>query len=67
MKTYYFVRHCQANGQSKDATLTQQGIVQSHTLAQFFSGIHIHQIISSPYKRAIQTTCSYKTTEGENR
>ncbi|MFS0655096.1 histidine phosphatase family protein [Bacillus sp. 179-C3.3 HS] len=55
MKTYYFVRHCQANGQSKDATLTQKGNVQSHTLAQFFSDIHLQQIISSPYKRTIQS------------
>ncbi|PRS82600.1 MULTISPECIES: histidine phosphatase family protein [unclassified Bacillus (in: firmicutes)] len=56
MKTYYIVRHCQANGQSEDASLTPQGIAQSHALAQFFSDIHLNQIISSPYKRAIQTT-----------
>ncbi|KIL12664.1 hypothetical protein C2W58_02108 [Bacillus pumilus] len=56
MKTYYIVRHCQANGQSEDASLTPQGIAQSHALAQFFNGIHLNQIISSPYKRAIQTT-----------
>ncbi|RAP20908.1 hypothetical protein C2W59_03735 [Bacillus pumilus] len=56
MQTYYIVRHCQANGQSEDASLTPQGIAQSHALAQFFNGIHLNQIISSPYKRAIQTT-----------
>ncbi|MFK3902702.1 histidine phosphatase family protein [Bacillus safensis] len=56
MKTFYIVRHCQADGQSKDAALTPQGITQSHELAQFFSSIHLNQIISSPYKRAIQTT-----------
>ena len=56
MKTYYIVRHCQADGQSKAAALTPQGITQSHELAQFFSSIHLNQIISSPYKRAIQTT-----------
>ncbi|WP_144532926.1 histidine phosphatase family protein [Bacillus pumilus] len=56
MKTYYIVRHCQANGQSEDASLTPQGIAQSHALAQFFSSIHLNQIISSPYKRAIQTS-----------
>ncbi|MBR0602171.1 histidine phosphatase family protein [Bacillus safensis] len=56
MKTYYIVRHCQAVGQSKDAALTPQGITQSHELSQFFSSIHLNQIISSPYKRAIQTT-----------
>ncbi|MEI4790443.1 histidine phosphatase family protein [Bacillus sp. FJAT-53060] len=49
------VRHCQADGQLKDAALTQQGITQSLALAQFFSGIHLNKIISSPYKRAIQT------------
>lgn len=55
MKTYYIVRHCQATEQSEDAYLTPQGIAQSHALAQFFSGIHLNKIISSPYKRAIQT------------
>lgn len=56
MKIYYIVRHCQANGQSENTSLTPQGIAQSQSLAQFFSGIHLNQIISSPYKRAIQTT-----------
>ncbi len=56
MKTYYIARHCQANGQSEDASLTPQCIAQSHALAQFFSSIHLNQIISSPYKRAIQTS-----------
>ncbi|WP_144556890.1 histidine phosphatase family protein [Bacillus pumilus] len=56
MKTYYIARHCQANGQSEDASLTPQGIAQSHALAQFFSAIHLNQIISSPYMRAIQTS-----------
>ncbi|MCY7451354.1 histidine phosphatase family protein [Bacillus altitudinis] len=45
----------QADGQSEDASLTPQGITQSHELAQFFSGIQLNHIISSPYKRAIQT------------
>lgn len=48
MKTFYIVRHCQADGQSKDAALTPQGITQSYELAQFFSSIHLNQIISSP-------------------
>ncbi|MER3127326.1 histidine phosphatase family protein [Bacillus pumilus] len=56
MKTYYIVRHCQANGQSEDASLTPQGITQSQELAQLFSGIQLNHIISSPYTRAIQTT-----------
>ena len=36
--------------QSKDTALTQQGIAQSHTLAQFLPSIPLNQIISSPYK-----------------
>ncbi|WP_169056158.1 histidine phosphatase family protein [Bacillus pumilus] len=56
MKTFYIARHCHANGQSEDASLTPQGIAQSHALAEFFNGIHLNQIISSPYKRALQTS-----------
>ncbi|TQS74358.1 histidine phosphatase family protein [Ornithinibacillus gellani] len=54
MKTIYFVRHCQAEGQHKDSPLTKEGLLQAEQLADFFRGqdISIDQIISSPFLRA---------------
>ncbi len=55
MKTIYLVRHCSANGQSSNATLTSSGIQQAQALVSFFNMISIEHIISSPYVRAQQS------------
>ncbi|XUX06054.1 histidine phosphatase family protein [Sporosarcina sp. UB5] len=55
MKNIYIVRHCEAEGQSSDAQLTEQGFKQALQLSSFFSNIKVDRIISSPYERAIQS------------
>lgn len=55
MKKIFIVRHCEAQGQSSDAELTENGLKQAVSLTGFFSEINIDCIISSPYKRAIQS------------
>lgn len=55
MKKIYIIRHCEAEGQPAEAALTDKGIKQSIDLAAFFNNIEIDRIISSPYKRAIQS------------
>ncbi|HZG16832.1 MAG TPA: histidine phosphatase family protein [Candidatus Bathyarchaeia archaeon] len=55
MKTIYIVRHCSADGQAPDAALTEKGREQAKLLADFFEGIEIEQIISSPFLRAQQS------------
>jgi len=55
MKKIYVVRHCQALGQDADAPLSNKGMEQACQLADFLSNYEITQIISSPYKRAIQS------------
>ncbi|MGE8207163.1 histidine phosphatase family protein [Heyndrickxia sp. NPDC080065] len=52
MKTIYLVRHCQAEGQSREANLTELGVEQSKNLADFLLTKNIEYIISSPFKRA---------------
>lgn len=66
MKKIFFVRHCLATGQHKDAPLTQKGVKQSYQLAQFFSEqrFPIDRIISSPYLRAIDTIKPYAEQQG---
>ncbi|RAV12205.1 histidine phosphatase family protein [Paenibacillus contaminans] len=54
-KRIYLVRHCKAEGQQPEAGLTVEGFGQARELAVFFAGLEVGAIISSPYKRALQT------------
>lgn len=55
MKKIYVVRHCKAEGQPPESPLTKEGFEQAKKLAAFFDDVKVTRIISSPYKRAIQT------------
>ncbi|KAB2334531.1 histidine phosphatase family protein [Cytobacillus depressus] len=55
MKKIYVIRHCEAEGQPPESMLTDKGIQQAFDLAEFFSETKIDRIISSPYKRAIDS------------
>lgn len=55
MGKIYVIRHCLAQGQSLDAPLTQKGIEQANSLAEFFKDLKIDRIVSSPFLRAIQS------------
>ncbi|HWL27245.1 MAG TPA: histidine phosphatase family protein [Ureibacillus sp.] len=55
MKNIYLIRHCAATGQSPEAPLTEQGEGQALELAEFLSTVDVDRIISSPFKRAVDT------------
>ncbi|KKI90624.1 phosphoglycerate mutase [Bacillus sp. SA1-12] len=55
MKSIYLVRHCEAKGQDASAELTTRGFNQAIELSNFFAELTVERIISSPYKRAIQS------------
>ncbi|MFD2045463.1 histidine phosphatase family protein [Ornithinibacillus salinisoli] len=55
MKRIYIVRHCKAEGQPAEASLTEEGQTQALELCHFFSSVKIDRIVSSPFQRAIQT------------
>lgn len=55
MKKIYVIRHCKAEGQPAESPLTKEGFSQAEALSTFFDNVKIERIISSPYKRAIQT------------
>lgn len=55
MKKIYLVRHCEAEGQHIDASLTEQGYKQALELSNFFADLTIDYIITSPYKRALES------------
>ncbi|MBM7565513.1 histidine phosphatase family protein [Paenibacillus sacheonensis] len=55
MKTIYLIRHCKAQGQEPDATLTLEGHAQAEAITEFLMDKDIEWIISSPYLRAIHS------------
>ncbi|MDQ0060060.1 histidine phosphatase family protein [Paenibacillus harenae] len=56
MKNIYLVRHCKAEGQEPDASLTKQGQEDAAgTIVDFFKDKNIEIIVSSPFVRAIDT------------
>lgn len=55
MKSVYLVRHCEATGQDSESSLTDKGIMQAKELNDFFDEIPLERIISSPYKRTVES------------
>lgn len=51
----YRVRHCSTTGQEPGAPLTGEGQAQARDLAQMLSTFGITRIVSSPYRRAVQS------------
>jgi 2,3-bisphosphoglycerate-dependent phosphoglycerate mutase len=49
------IRHCQAEGQAPDASLTAEGRAQAERLAAGLAGAGICRIVSSPFRRARQS------------
>ncbi|WP_096154997.1 MULTISPECIES: histidine phosphatase family protein [Bacillus] len=54
-KVIYVVRHCKAEGQPAESALTPEGHQQAIHLVELFKGLKIDRIISSPFKRAVQS------------
>ncbi|MBH0172124.1 histidine phosphatase family protein [Fictibacillus sp. 23RED33] len=53
------IRHCKAEGQESNAPLTAEGEQQAKELAVFLEGQDFDCVISSPFKRAIDTIKPY--------
>jgi 2,3-bisphosphoglycerate-dependent phosphoglycerate mutase len=53
--TLYLVRHCRAAGQAPDAPLTEEGLAQAERLADFLVPLGPDRIVSSPFRRAVQS------------
>ncbi|MFB9994887.1 histidine phosphatase family protein [Deinococcus oregonensis] len=56
--TLLLIRHARAAGQAPDAPLTPEGVAQAGALAETLSGCGITRIISSPWRRAVDTAGS---------
>lgn len=55
MQSIYLIRHAKATGQEPHAELTNEGLRQAEKLANMLAHHTITYIVSSPWKRAVQT------------
>ncbi|MGC5770934.1 histidine phosphatase family protein [Paenibacillus pabuli] len=55
MESVYLIRHAKATGQEPEARLTDEGLRQAEKLAEMLAAHHIEYIVSSPWRRALQT------------
>jgi len=60
----YLVRHCSAEGQDPEAALTAAGKEQSLQLSAFLERRGVTRIISSPYRRAVDSARPLAETLG---
>lgn len=57
----YLIRHCHAEGQEPFASLTNEGYRQTEVLADLLAPVGISKIVSSPYKRAVDSVTPLAT------
>ncbi|MBE6021952.1 MAG: histidine phosphatase family protein [Cellulosilyticum sp.] len=62
MPTIYFVRHAQPNYENHEdraRELTQKGLADRHFVTQFLADKRIDAVLSSPYKRSVDTVKAF--------
>jgi len=55
MSPIYLIRHCETTGQEPDAPLTPRGEEQARRLCTQLLELPITHLISSPYRRALDS------------
>jgi 2,3-bisphosphoglycerate-dependent phosphoglycerate mutase len=55
MKRIFLIRHSKAAGQEPEAPLLEEGTRQAQELAEFLHQMDIDYLITSPYRRAVDT------------
>lgn len=69
MTKVYFVRHCEPNYNNRDdksRELSAKGLVDRELVTQFLSDKNIEVVLSSPYKRAIDTVAQFADSKRLN-
>lgn len=58
------VRHCQSSGQLPEDPLTEVGLQQAESLAEFLADKHVDFVVTSAFKRARQTIEPFAAAAG---
>lgn len=67
MTTIYFVRHAEPNYENHDdrgRELTEKGLRDRETVTEYLMDKEIHAVLSSPYKRAVDTVKHFADARG---
>jgi 2,3-bisphosphoglycerate-dependent phosphoglycerate mutase len=64
MSEIVLVRHAAATGQAADAPLSAVGHRQAEELAEFLRGFAIARVVSSPYRRALESVQPFTERSG---
>lgn len=64
MREIVLVRHAAATGQEAQAPLSAVGYRQAQALADFLHGFEIERVVSSPYRRAVETVQPFAERSG---
>jgi 2,3-bisphosphoglycerate-dependent phosphoglycerate mutase len=64
LRELLLVRHCESSGQHAGAPLTEAGMRQSLALAELLVGFEVECVVSSPFRRALQTIAPFASRTG---
>ena len=70
MTTIYFVRHAEANYNNHDdilRELSEKGLKDRELVTDFFTDKQIDIVLSSPYKRAVDTVLDFAEKNREKK
>lgn len=62
----YLLRHCAAEGQEKNADLTEEGLENARKIVPVLKKLNIDMIYSSPMKRALETIEPFSLSENKS-
>jgi 2,3-bisphosphoglycerate-dependent phosphoglycerate mutase len=62
----YLVRHAKSSGQSREASLSDEGLAQAEALVPILQALQTGPIFSSPYARAVETLTPYAKASGQD-
>ncbi len=69
LTTVYFVRHCESDSSVSDASsrpLTRKGLSDVSLVTAFLKEANVSRVLSSPYKRAVDTVSDYARSIGSD-
>lgn len=61
---FLLVRHCESSGQAPDAALSDRGRAQAEALATFLARHPVDRVITSPYRRAVESIAPFARAAG---
>ncbi len=62
--SFLLIRHAEATGQAPEAPLSARGHADAVTLGERLCALGVSRVVSSPYRRALETVAPFATSAG---